>query len=63
MKVYIAYFGEDYEGEIVIGVCTTKELAEKVIEKDISDNWDDYFKWEEDPKEHFTIEETDLITE
>ena len=46
MKVYIVSFFEDYEGEIVIGVCTTKELAKKVIEKDISDHWDDCFKWE-----------------
>lgn len=63
MKVYITYFDEDYEGEIVIGVCATKELAEKVIEKDISDHWDEYFKWEENPKKHFSIEEADLITE
>ena len=63
MKVYIVSFFEDYEGEIVIGVCTTKELAKKVIEKDISDHWDDCFKWEENPKAHFAIEETDLITE
>lgn len=41
MKVYIASFYEDYEGEIVIGVCATRELAEKVIEKDIFDHWDD----------------------
>lgn len=61
MKVYIVYFSEEYEGEFVIGVCTTKELAEKVIEKDISDHWDE---WEEEnPRAHYTIEETDLITE
>lgn len=62
MKIYIASFYEDFDGKIVIGVCTTKELAEKVIEKDISDHWDD-FKWEDDPRNNFSIEEVDLITE
>lgn len=62
MKVYVVTLYDECEGNVVIGVCTTRKQAFELMEKDISEH-QDYFKGDDNPRSSFEFEEFDLITE